>query len=150
MDEIQRKEWMLELQKKHPKILAQLGGDVRKTCMSWGHGGIAVGEGWFPIIEALCDRIQGHIDHVQKGIDNDYPYAKDWKPVPQVVFEQVKEKFGELRIYYSGGDDYIEGLYSMAVSMSVRICESCGKPGHTRTDGWIVVLCDDCNNKRGK
>ena len=43
--------------------------------------------------------------------------------IPQVTLDQVKEKFGTLRFYYSGGDDYISGLVSMAESMTGVTCE---------------------------
>jgi len=62
--------------------------------------------------------------------------------IPQVVVTQVKEKFGTLRFYYSGGDDYISGLVSMAEVMSAVTCEECGVPGKRRHGGWIRTLCD--------
>jgi hypothetical protein len=63
--------------------------------------------------------------------------------VPQVVAKQVKEKFGTLRFYYSGGDEYIAGLMQMADSMSSVTCDECGAPGNTgNSGGWIAVRCD--------
>ena len=61
--------------------------------------------------------------------------------IPQVTLDQVKEKFGTLRFYYSGGDDYISGLVSMAESMSAVTCEECGKPGTQTQGGWIKTVC---------
>jgi hypothetical protein len=55
---------------------------------------------------------------------------------------QVKEKFGGLRFYYNGGDDYIRGLASMAESMSTSTCEECGAPGKQRGRSWIYTACD--------
>ena len=63
--------------------------------------------------------------------------------VPQVTLDQVKEKFGTLRFYYSGGDDYISGLVSMAESMSGVTCETCGKPGTSTGGGWIKTACKE-------
>jgi hypothetical protein len=68
--------------------------------------------------------------------------------VPQVTLDQVKEKFGTLRFYYSGGDDYISGLVSMAESMSGVICESCGNTGERKGGGWIKTICEPCEDKR--
>jgi hypothetical protein len=62
--------------------------------------------------------------------------------IPQVVAVQIKEKFGTLRFYYEGGDEYIQGLVRMAESMSAVTCETCGAPGKTRGPGWIRTLCD--------
>ena len=61
--------------------------------------------------------------------------------IPQVTLDQVKEKFGTLRFYYSGGDDYISGLVSMAESISGITCETCGKPGTSTGGGWIKTAC---------
>jgi hypothetical protein len=62
---------------------------------------------------------------------------------PQVVASQVKEKFGTLRFYYSGGDETVDGIERMAESMSAVTCETCGAPGKTRSGGWIQTLCDE-------
>jgi hypothetical protein len=63
------------------------------------------------------------------------------EPIPQVTLDQVKEKFGTLRFYYSGGDEYISGLVSMAESMSGVTCEECGKPGTRTGGGWVKTVC---------
>jgi len=63
------------------------------------------------------------------------------EPIPQVTLDQVKEKFGTLRFYYTGGDEYISGLVSMAESMSGVTCETCGKPGTQTGGGWIKTVC---------
>ena len=62
--------------------------------------------------------------------------------VPQVTLDQVKEKFGTLRFYYTGGDDYVRGLVSMAEAMSGVTCEQCGAPGDLRGQGWLYTACD--------
>ena len=63
--------------------------------------------------------------------------------IPQVTLDQIKEKFGTLRFYYSGGDEYISGLASMAESMSAVTCEECGNPGKTVGGGWLTTLCKE-------
>ena len=72
--------------------------------------------------------------------------AGDFRPVPesipQVTLDQIKEKFGTLRFYYTGGDDIIDGMVRMAESMSAVTCETCGNPGQQRGGGWIRTLCD--------
>ena len=68
------------------------------------YGGFAVGKGWWPIIESLSENIQQHIEFANRTE----------KVCPQVVVEQVKEKFGGLRFYYQGGDEQIHGMVRMA------------------------------------
>lgn len=112
------------------------------------YGGFAVGAGWWPIIELLCYRIQNHTDsrnrYVQKFPDLGYA------PVEQVIVRQVKEKFGGLRFYYDGGDEYIAGLVSMAETWADRSCEECGAPGKRRDGGWVRTLCDEHEADRQK
>jgi hypothetical protein len=70
------------------------------------------------------------------------------KSIPQVTLDQVKEKFGTLRFYYSGGDDYIHGMVSLAESLTGVTCEECGNPGQQRGGGWVHTYCTPCEEKR--
>ena len=102
--------------------------------------GLEHGDGWLPIIEDLCFRIQHHID-----------WKKEKSPgTKQPQIQQVKEKFGTLRFYIDSADDYIDGLVAMAESESSRTCEDCGVPGTMRNKGWIRVRCDPCEEKRSQ
>jgi hypothetical protein len=80
--------------------------------------------------------------------------AGDFRPVPesipQVTLDQVKEKFGTLRFYYTGGDDYISGMVSLAESMSGVTCEDCGNPGERKGGGWVRTICTPCENQRAE
>lgn len=187
-----REELDRELCEKYPKIFAQRNLPMSETCMCWG---LAVGDGWYDIIDVLCANIQGRIDARDKEIERcarwhemrNAALAGDWtifdeknadrindpkwaewidrerarlvepevpcymeiqKSIPQVEAVQVKEKFGGLRFYVDGGDDYTRGLIAMAEDMSFRICEVCGKPGQLRQGGWILTLCDEHHNDR--
>ena len=68
--------------------------------------------------------------------------------IPQVTLDQVKEKFGTLRFYYTGGDDYISGMVSLAESMTGVTCEECGNPGERRGGGWVHTFCTSCEEAR--
>ena len=68
--------------------------------------------------------------------------------IPQVTLDQVKEKFGTLRFYYSGGDDYISGMVSLAESMTGVTCEECGNIGEQRGGGWVHTYCTPCEEAR--
>lgn len=119
-----------ELQKKliekYPTIFKEWGGDPRQTCMAWG---IAVGDGWYNIIDKLCAKLE-----------------------PQgVVAGQVKEKFGGLRFYINPVDNgdwnMIHKAINEAEAESFRTCETCGKPGERRGGSWVRTLCDECEKK---
>jgi hypothetical protein len=99
------------------------------------YGGFAVGPGWWPIIESLCANIQSHTDWWNKN--------RETRPVvEQVEVNQIKEKFGGLRFYYSGGDDTVAGMVRMAESWASVTCEDCGVQGVSRSGGWIKTLCE--------
>ena len=113
----------LKLQEKYPAILQDLGGDPSETCMSARHGGIAVPDAWIPLLEETFKFCQFH--HDKSGY-------------PQLVAEQIKEKFGSLRFYYrfepctsenakygekfGRNEDYLRGAISFAEYISSTIC----------------------------
>ena len=68
--------------------------------------------------------------------------------IPQVTLDQVKEKYGTLRFYYSGGDDVIDGMVRMAESMTEVTCEECGNVGERRGGGWVHTYCTPCEEAR--
>ena len=142
------------IREKYPKIFSQ-------RCE------MSVGDGWYDIIDMLCANIQNYIDNVadrrkwaikwnDEVNDPNYDWSdkasfikREERVVPelieQVVVTQIKEKFGTLRFYYDGGDEYIRGLEAMAESMTARTCEDCGSPGmarSTKQKRWVRVLCD--------
>jgi hypothetical protein len=102
-------------------------------------GGFAIGEGWWLIVDLLCMHIQEHINWANRNAGR-YP-NKGYEPVEQVVVAQIKEKFGGLRFYYDGGDEYVRGLVTMAELWAGRTCEVCGERGSIGGDGWVTTLC---------
>jgi len=90
-------------------------------------------------------------EHTYKRVSDDLADPK-FRDVPekirQVTLDQVKEKFGTLRFYYTGGDAYIDGLVTMAESMSAVTCEGCGNIGKRSDGGWIRTICASCDQKR--
>lgn len=121
------------LVEKFPKIFVDRYKSAQETCMCWG---FECCNGWYNLIDSLCTCIQHYLDY---------------KPeVSQVVVDQVKEKFGSLRFYFHGGDEYIQGLVDMVCYLSESTCEICGNPGKLEDDGWIKVRCDKCFGKEKK
>ena len=86
-----------------------------------------------------------NIDWAQKMAQNSLESGEREVPdeCPQVIAVQVKEKFGTLRFYYDGGDDYVRGLVSMAEWASAHTCETCGERGKIRGTGWLYVSCNE-------
>jgi hypothetical protein len=86
-------------------------------------------EGWNTLIDTALHTIDSHLIS------------------GYIALDQVKEKFGTLRIYYtdySNDPEYVSGVIDFAENMSVHICEDCGKPGKIRNDlSWMKTLCED-------
>lgn len=83
---------------------------------------ISCGDGWFDLIDALCERLQFSTDH---------------NKVPQVELGQVKEKFGRLCVNRVGPrSETHTDMIDMASAMSERICETCGSPGRLVVAGF--------------
>jgi len=90
-------------------------------------------------------------DYTMKSVEDaikESTYRDVPKKICQVVASQVKEKFGTLRFYYNGGDEYIHGLAAMAEAMSARTCESCSAPATQSKGGWIKTMCQPCIDLR--
>jgi hypothetical protein len=152
-----------QLCEKYPKIFGNRNGSIKETCMAWG---FECGDGWYDILNNMCFLIQQHIDDSVNHYDrivklnqeiteakaNNFEGWLDYKIrelrglpdiCPQVTADQVKEKFGTLSFYFSGGDDFVDGVVWMAESMSAVTCEVCAKPGKLNNGGWIRCLCED-------
>lgn len=164
------------LVKKYPKIFAERNKPMTETCMCWGFPG----DGWQLLIHNLCAAIQHRIDNppyrIKKCLWNSFVkwwhrliwnpilyklkfpfwfslnYKMDKSKIPQVVAHQVKEKFGSMRFYYSGGDEEINAMVHFAELLSNFICEDCGR-FHSdvgQTSDWIHTICPNCLSKEQK
>lgn len=107
------------------------------------------GDGWYTLVDTLCSSIQFAVENEKKRLDlkkEDGETVTDENyEAASVTIAQVKEKFGGLRFYVYGGDEYVRGMIRLAEAMSYKICEKCGNPGKLNNDGWSRVLCDNCN-----
>ena len=110
-----------------------------ESCMSFG---IECNIGWYDLISSVCHMIDQYEKYENYKVNNHENYK--YHPV---TFDQVKEKFGGLRIYFSGGDEYVSGLVAMAENFSYKTCEGCGQRGKSNKSGWIITLCDKCRDE---
>jgi hypothetical protein len=134
-----------QLFEKYPDLFSNKDKDIMHSCMAWG---MECNSGWHDIISSVCWKIKQHEDNIKWQTEykqkTDPEYKSEYFPVK---FDQIKEKFGGLRLYFSGGDEYVEGLVSMAEAMSYKTCETCGNKGKPSEGGWISTLCDSCRGK---
>jgi hypothetical protein len=162
----------LELEKqlieKYPKLFKNINKSPKETLICFG---AECGDGWFDILDNLC----GFITNLQKNRSyfikkNDGEYVNFY--CPDVVFDQIKEKYGTLRVYWHFGElnyaelgfevkdtdelyknisrysDTIESAIDFCEYLSSKTCEVTGKPGKLYSRGWCVTLCKEEAIKR--
>ena len=118
----------------------------RKVC-PWFWINSGVGKGWEPTIEKMASDVEALVG--------------GW-----VQWNQIKEKFGILRVYTSpliaeeAGKPESEAptqeawdkaydTISKAEDASEKICENCGNPGSADTrHSWFLTLCEECKKDR--
>ena len=160
-----------KLCEKYPKIFVNRNKPMNETCMCWGFDH---GDGWYDIIDSMCSamtytfRTSVEVDAERaiawnlepaKWNDGEVKYYLDVEG-PQVVADQVKEKFGTLRFYYhlefepkfrelaygpkplpsarslaDRYDAYMDGIVHYAECLTERTCEETGKAGEMHVSG---------------
>ncbi len=89
-------------------------------------------EGWWKAFgEKMCEEIQHEIDTD--------PEASEF------CILEIKEKYGELRVYAGGSTNRIEEILDKYSFISRNVCIKCGKPDVPMVyAGWISPWCEDC------
>jgi len=85
--------------------------------------GFECGDGWFKLIWDLSKKLTALSEDIQAL--------------------QVKEKFGSLRFYVTGGSNKAYEAIERAERKSWKICEVCGAPGKLIDDGWMKTRCKE-------
>ena len=92
-------------------------------------------EGWR---KAFCPQIWDEL----KAILEKANYVKEFR------FDQIKEKYGTLRLYHNGVPesiyDEVSAWESKYEDLSEQVCIHCGKQAQYMTPGWISFICEDC------
>lgn len=138
-----------------PILYRNRTASMMTTCMCWG---FECGSGWFDLIYDLSFKLEC----INRRIYADLPFWRKALLVfsslaskvgivlnvaepDYIVAEQVKEKFGSGRFYYSGGGRYDETAFRLVgefENASSMTCEACGKPGRIREGGWLKCRCE--------
>ena len=89
-------------------------------------------EGWWDSFgEQMCQEIQDEID--------------GWADEELEWFDiTVKEKYGELRVYCSAGNDTLDEIFYKYETLAKHTCIHCGQPASWISKGWIAPYCNKC------
>lgn len=118
-----RRDLSIQLYERYPCVVGQRDLPLSDSLMSFG---IECGDGWFGILDALCEVLTVHA-------------AEGGTRVVEAV--QIKEKFGDLRFYTHGHDAFEDGAIDLAGLFSNRVCEDTGNPGRPCQRGsWLRTL----------
>jgi|ERR1700674_78019 len=117
-----------------PHLFVDRHASMQTTAMCWGFD---VGDGWYSLLEEAAKKLEPLI---AAAIAKD---PKAWE-FGYYRASQVKEKYGTLRFYLSGGTDEMYAIINKAVEQSSKTCETCGKPGKIRGRGWYYIRCASC------
>ena len=138
-----KEELQLKLVEKYPKILKDFRGDPMSTCMAWG---FECDDGWYKLLDECMEKMQYFCDLC---------FYKSGRQV-QVVANQIKEKYGDLRFYVSVydadkiEDSIIDDIISEAERKSRNTCEVTGENGVLcKRGGWFKTLCREEARKLG-
>ena len=167
---------LVKLEEKYPDLLKR----KEKSLMPFDLFGIECGDGWYVLLDIAFNRINKYnnnpplvpakLNKIKIKIHNFiFPVVRRMPlPIKRVIWkflevkyypskthvkikiDQVKEKFGGLRLYVEHDTPYIAGVVAFAEEMSYKICEHCGTTvGVTQNQkGWIKSLCATCHTNR--
>lgn len=126
---------MASEQEQAEKVAARL---QNRNHVTRSEGKQCVGAGWHGLVDRCYDLLDA------SGLD--------------YTVEQVKEKFGGLRFYWTFWDrevasqlflDARQAIYDIE-AQSLKVCEICGQPGRKAGDGFRVdTLCPEHARERG-
>lgn len=156
-----REELDSALCEKFPLIFKNRYASAQSTAMCWG---FECGDGWYDLLESTCELLYWPYQQAVEAYEQErleegtVPYpgadlvtavdverkrllmAEAARKIP--VAMQVKEKYGTLRFYVSGGDERAQAILEFAEYHSSKVCEICGARGQVRGEGWLTTRCE--------
>lgn len=159
-----------KLIEKYPVLFRDVNEPVTKSCMAFG---CEFSDGWYKLLDELCEyitRLSNRTDlfKLNKEYHTKENHGFMYLKRPSISFTQVKEKFGLMRIYWSGNGvenweevcvkvnqedreraikrhyEEVQNAIDYVEFLSSKVCEECGQPGKVNNKGWIKVRCENC------
>ena len=79
------------------------------------------------------------------------PLMRKYNLQDKFFFEEIKEKYGEIRAYHNGAPDEINNIIDAYSVISRNVCQWCGRPDSAISKGyWVECQCKQCFDKYWK
>lgn len=124
-----KRDWQRDLIKRYPQLF-----EITESGRIGTPGYPTVGPGWRDLVETAVARIADAVAAAQPG---------------RAKIVQIKEKFGDLRLYWQGwqlgaaAEAAIDEAVALAEARSACTCETCGDEGRLHDKhGWLLTACD--------
>lgn len=160
------KQWYDELHEKYKHLFWTYEGEVfERSYYAAGQilRGIEVSESWKWIVVKFLESIEWLTENrrympnpdyneLVQAEENNRPFIEG--PKVEIKIFQIKEKFGDLRIYVDGYPKRIHGdieyQIGKATARAELTCYGCGKITNelSKTRGWISFICPECMEKK--
>lgn len=101
--------------------------------------GFAIADGWAQLFQQLLAEIEA--ERLKLPSDE----------AAKVKLAQVKEKWGQLRVYVDNVTEAMRGILDRIEYDSASVCERCGTSGdgvYPSGGGWVQTLCPSCRGER--
>lgn len=86
-------------------------------------------EGWMVLFLQCCEDIKAPLEKAGQ--------------LHEFRFTQIKEKFGQMRLYTNGAPEEVHDILAKYEFLSEQVCCKCSKPAVAMTRGWICPYCEE-------
>lgn len=127
----ERESWEQKIRQRYPSLLSKL------SCFE-------TNPGWNNLLEDMLEEISCR----EKILIETNKFQNEYD---KIYIVQVKQKFGELRVYYDGlNDTVVNSIIEKTELIADTVCENCCSTKEVTKRyirGWVCTLCSNCKDE---
>lgn len=133
---------------RNKKLSKKYGNWIRVRWWNWEKGSYSYADNFLNEYDAFS-RGWSMLWHMM--IADLTPLMRKYNLQDKFFFEEIKEKYGEIRAYHNGAPDEIEDIIDAYSVISRNVCQWCGRPDSAISKGyWVECQCEQCFDKYWK
>ena len=133
---------------RNKKLSKKYGNWIRVRWWNWEKGFYGYADNFLNEYNAFS-RGWGMLWHMM--IADLAPLMRKYNLQDKFFFEEIKEKYGEIRAYHNGAPYEIEDIIDAYSIISRNVCQWCGRPDSAISKGyWVECQCEQCFDKYWK